>query len=82
MENVEDESTYTALSELIKERQGQGATLIGIDNQGRVVAKNRAYRRKAKTVAQLEGKSKNFYTKKKTKTRRRHGKNKIVRKRK
>ena len=42
---------------------------VGLDNNGRVVVKNRAYRRKRKTTAELEGKkSKHFYT------RRRNGK--------
>lgn len=83
LEHEEDEKTYAALAELIRERQGAGKTLAGIDNNGNIVAKNRAYRRKAKTVAQLEGKTKNYYTKKKTKKRRsKNGKVKVIRKRK
>lgn len=41
---------------------------VGFDNNGNLVVKNRAYRRKWKNRAQLEGKkSKKFYTKKKKK---------------
>ena len=38
---------------------------IGIDNSGQIVVKNRAYRRRWRNRAELEGlKSKKFYTKK------------------
>ena len=38
--------------------------LIGLNNNGQVVIKNRAYRRKRKNTAELEGrKSKHYYTK-------------------
>jgi hypothetical protein len=37
---------------------------VGLDNDGHMVIKNRAYRRKRKNLAELEGrKSKHFYTK-------------------
>lgn len=39
--------------------------LVGFDNNGHIVVKNRAWRRRAKNRAQLEKrKSKKFYTKK------------------
>lgn len=54
---------------------------IGIDNEGHLVVKNRAWRRKAKTQAQLEGKPKSFYTTKQTKKRKKkNGKTVKVRK--
>lgn len=38
--------------------------LIGLNNDGQIVIKNRAYRRKRKNTAELEGhKSKHYYTK-------------------
>ena len=38
--------------------------LIGFNNDGQIVIKNRAYRRKRKNTAELEGrKSKHYYTK-------------------
>lgn len=78
---MDEEKSFVALEELIRERQGT-KTLAGLNNQGQVVVKNRAYRRKVKTLSQLEGKTKNYYTKKKTKKRTRNGKIKIIRKRK
>ncbi len=37
---------------------------VGLDNDGHMIIKNRAYRRKRKNLAELEGrKSKHFYTK-------------------
>lgn len=39
---------------------------VGLDNDGHIVIKNRAYRRKRKSTAELEGrKSKHYYTRKK-----------------
>ena len=70
------------LRALVDERKTSEKTLAGLNNKGQIVVKNRAYRRRSKTTAELEGKTRNYYTKKKTKTRRRHGKNKVVRKRK
>ena len=47
---------------------------LGLDNDGSVVSKNRAFRRKWKNRAMLEGRPKKYYTTKKTKgRRRRHG---------
>lgn len=71
-----------ALKELVHEKAQEEKTLAGFNNKGQIVVKNRAYRRKRKTVAELEGKSKNYYTKKKTKVRRKNGKSKVIRKRK
>lgn len=70
------------LKELVHEKAQEEKTLAGFNNKGQIVVKNRAYRRKRKTVAELEGKSKNYYTKKKTKVRRKNGKSKVIRKRK
>lgn len=43
---------------------------VGFNNQGQVVTKNRAYRRRWKNRAMLEGKpSKKWYTTKQTKSR-------------
>ena len=71
-----------ALKELVHGKAQEEKTLAGFNNKGQIVVKNRAYRRKRKTVAELEGKSKNYYTKKKTKVRRKNGKSKVIRKRK
>ena len=47
------------------------------DNNGNLVVKNRAWRRKRKNLAQLEGKSKKFYTtKRKNKRKKKKGKKK------
>ena len=47
------------------------APKAGFDNEGHVVVKNRAYRRRWKNRAMLEGKkSKKYYTQKKKKSRR------------
>lgn len=47
------------------------APKVGFDNDGHVVVKNRAFRRRWKYRATMEGKkSKHFYTKKHNKTRR------------
>ena len=47
------------------------APKAGFDNEGHVVVKNRAYRRRWKNRAMLEGKkSKKYYTQKKRKSRR------------
>lgn len=44
----------------------KGGVKAGFDNEGNIVVKNRAWRRKFKNRAQLERKkSKKFYTKKK-----------------
>lgn len=49
--------------------------LIGIDNNGQIVIKNRAYRRRRKNTAELEGrKSKHFYTRRKNGKTTRRGK--------
>lgn len=46
----------------------KGGTKVGFDNNGNIVVKNRAWRRKFKNRAQLEKKrSKKFYTKKRSK---------------
>lgn len=76
------EIELSQLKELVEERKNAENGLSNISNDGKLVKKNRAFRRRMKTIAELEGKTKNYYTKKKTKTRRRHGKNKIIRKRK
>lgn len=46
---------------------------IGFDNEGQVVAKNRAYRRKRITIAELDNLPKKFYTKSKKNKRKKHG---------
>lgn len=51
---------------------------VGFDNNGRLVVKNRAYRRAFKNRATLEGKPKNYYTKKKIHKRNRNGKITII----
>ena len=57
----------------------ENKTKVGIDNNGRIVVKNRAYRRMRKNLAMIEGKkSKKFYTTKQTHKRVRNGKMKIV----
>ena len=44
----------------------KGGVKVGFDNNGQIVIKNRAWRRKFKNRAQLENKKSNkFYTKKK-----------------
>lgn len=54
---------------------------VGFNNDGEVVVKNRAYRRRKITVAELDGKSKKFYTTKQTKTRKKkNGKTTKIRK--
>ena len=46
---------------------------VGIDNEGQIVVKNRAYRRRWKTRAELEGRrSKHFYTKSHKNKRKKH----------
>lgn len=55
-------------------------TSVGFDNSGGIVVKNRAYRRKRHNVSELEGLSKNYFTKKQTKIRRRNGKTTKIRK--
>lgn len=46
-------------------------TRVGFNNQGQLVVKNRAYRRRWKNLAQIEGrKSKKYYTTKRKKNRR------------
>lgn len=57
-----------------------GEPRVGLGNNGTIVVKNRAYRRRWRTTAELEGKSKNYYTKKKTHKRKRNGKTITVRK--
>ena len=48
----------------------QEAPKAGFDNQGHVIVKNRAYRRRWRNRAMLEGqKSKKFYTTKRKKNR-------------
>lgn len=50
------------------------APKAGFDNEGHVVVKNRAYRRRWRNRAMLEGKpSKKWYTTKRTKSRRKRG---------
>lgn len=53
---------------------------VGIDNSGNIVAKNRAYRRRHRTIAQLENKSKKFYTTSQVRKRKRNGKTTKIRK--
>lgn len=54
---------------------------VGFDNSGNLVAKNRAYRRKRRTTAELNGLPKSYYTTKQVKTRRKkNGKRTQVRK--
>lgn len=53
----------------------------GFDNQGNIVVKNRQYRRRRRNVAELEGRSKKFYTTKQVKIRRKkNGKQVKIRK--
>ena len=40
---------------------------VGFDNQGNVIVKNRAYRRRWKNRAMMEGRPKKYYTTKMTK---------------
>ena len=49
------------------------APKAGFDNQGNIVVKNRAYRRRWQNRAMLEGRSKKYYTTKRTKKRRKRG---------
>lgn len=76
------EKEISQLKELVQEREGSARTLAGLNNRGQIVVKNRAYRRKHRTMAELNGLSRNYYTKKKTKKRTRNGKVKVIRKRK
>ena len=51
--------------------------LVGLSNDGQLVIKNRAYRRRWKNTAELEGrKSKHYYTKKRSKNGRKSKKSK------
>lgn len=55
--------------------EGHKSPLIGINNDGQIVIKNRAYRRKRKNTAELEGrKSKHYYTRRKNGKTARRGK--------
>lgn len=42
------------------------APKAGFDNQGHVIVKNRAYRRRWRNRAELEGRPRGYYTKKKS----------------
>lgn len=53
---------------------------VGFSNTGEIVVKNRAYRRKKRTIADLDGLPRSYYTTKQTKTRRRNGKQTKIRK--
>ena len=50
---------------------------VGISNEGTIVTKNRAWRRRRKNTAELEGKPKNYYTTKQVKTRKKKNGKKI-----
>ena len=52
---------------------------IGFSNNGGVVVKNRAYRRRRRTIAELDGISKKFYTTKHVR-KRKNGKQVKIRK--
>lgn len=45
------------------------STKLGLDNSGEVVVKNRAWRRRRKNVADIEGKPHKYYTTKQVKVR-------------
>lgn len=50
----------------MEEKEIKGGVKVGFDNNGNIVVKNRAWRRRFKNRAQLEHKkSKKFYTKRK-----------------
>lgn len=55
-------------------------TQVGFTNDGDIVVKDRAWRRRRKNSAELDGLSKKFYTTKRIKTRKRNGKTTKIRK--